>query len=97
MEKEEFIQDIKRSKSRCADTACAVEIYRHFQRLKTSCEVTHSEDCLRRAIAQGIACVTGKGGSESTAIEMIFSICRMLGLRPVVALCLRCLMLIRRL
>ena len=97
METDEFIQNIKRDKSCCADAACAVEIRRHFQRLKTPGEVIVSEDWLRCAIAQGTACVTEKGGSESTAIEMIFSICRMLGLRLLVAPRLKYLGLIGRL
>ena len=86
MDPGEFIQIAKREKSCCADTACTVKIRRHFQRLKTPDEVLVSEDWLRRAIAQAIACVVEKGGSESTAIEVIFSICRMLALRLLVAL-----------
>ena len=82
----EFIQGIKKNKSCCADTACAVKIYRHFQRLKSPSEVATSQDWLLNAVIQATACVAEKGGSESTAIEMIFSICRMLGLRLFVVL-----------
>ena len=83
---DEFIRSVKSAKSCCADAACAVEIYRHFQMLKSPSEVSPSEDWLRDAVIQAPACVTEKGGSESTVIEMIFSICRMLGLRLLVAL-----------
>ena len=86
MKKEEFIEDVQRRKPCCADTACTLKIYRHFRKLATPSEVTRSEDFLSRAISQGILCMTGKGGSESTVIEMIFSICRMLGLRLGVAM-----------
>ena len=81
METEEFARRVQTEKSCCADTACTVKIYRCFQRLKTPDEKATTEDLLKTALATAILCVTGKGGSESTIIESIFSICRMLALR----------------
>ena len=97
METDASVRYIQTNKSRCEDTACKVEIRRNFQRLKTSGGITTSEEWIRFALVQGIACVADKGGSESTSIEMIFSICRMLGLRLLGALRLKYLGLIGRL
>ena len=85
METDAFVEDALTNKHCCADTACAVKIYRHFKRLSTEGGIAASKESLRRATVQADT-VTDKGGSESTSIEIIFSICRMIGLRPRLAL-----------
>ena len=84
MDQRHFIEHIRQSKSRCADSACTLKIHRHFKGVNDFDETIKSQNLLIATLDQGRMCVTDKGGSESTILEMIFSICRMLGLRPFV-------------
>ena len=77
-----FIERIREHKPCCVDSACTLKIYRHFRTMVDHDDITKSQNLLIATLDQGRMCVTDKGGSESTILEMIFSICRMLGLRP---------------
>ena len=81
MEPLDFSRAIRQNKACCSDTACTLKVYRHFQGLEHFADVVKSQNSLVATLEQGKMCATDKGGSESIVLEMIFSICRMLGLR----------------
>ena len=66
----------------CADTGCARKIQRHFERMVDDSERRACELSLIDAFNAAIICMALKGSIESAVVCRIFSICRMLGLRP---------------
>ena len=66
----------------CADTGCARKIRRHFDRMVDDSRRRVCELSLIDAFNAAIICMAQKGAIESTVIEKIFSIFRILGLRP---------------
>ena len=81
MEPVDISRAIRQNKPCCADTACTLNVYRHFKGLLNSADAVKSQNSPIATLGQGEMFATDKGGSESTIMEMIFSICRMLGLR----------------
>ena len=66
----------------CADTGCESEIRRHCERMVDDSERSACELSLIDAFKATIISMVQKGAIESNIIEQIFSIGRMIGLRP---------------
>ena len=77
----EYIETIHAGKSCCADSGFCRKIHKHFRRLTDNDRRLKGMDSLRLVLDVGGRLVCSKGGTQSTKIETLFSICRMLGLR----------------
>ena len=67
----------------CADTGLARKVRMFPRKEMPDAGRAAGDQALMKAFEVGAVCLVAKGGIESTIIEMIFSICRTLGIRPV--------------
>ena len=66
----------------CADSGLAWQVGSFCRKEMPDTERTEGDQSWAKAVEVGADCLEAKGGSESAIIEMIFSICRMLGSGP---------------
>ena len=80
---EEFAMSIEGKTCCCDDTASTAKIQRHFRKVEMSGgDRNQSEVSLVAALVTACKGHSSKGGSETRHLEALFSMMRMLGLRP---------------
>ena len=80
MDVDDYVRTVRAGKRCCADSGFRRMVHKHFNRLMDNNSKARSLQFLRVVLNAGRDQSCSKRGKESTIIEHLFSICRMLGL-----------------